>query len=100
MVPPDDRPEAASAEPAIIEARRTKAARLRTRGENPFANDVAPRLPGSHTTDLGPLRSLAASARDGEKYDTEKVTAFFAAQLFHVRGRVIAHRSTGGLSFL
>ena len=94
------RPEPASAEHAIIEARRTKAARVRSRGENPFANDVTPRLLGSRTLDLAALRALAAPAKDGEKYSTDEVGSLLAGQLFHVRGRVIAHRSTGGLSFL
>jgi lysyl-tRNA synthetase class 2 len=96
---PRDTPDH-SAEHAIIEARRAKADRLRARGENPFANDVAARLPGSRTLDLGALRALAAAAKEGEKYVTEKVAELAAAQLFHVRGRVLAHRSTGGLSFL
>jgi lysyl-tRNA synthetase class 2 len=89
-----------SAEHVIIEARRTKAERLRARGENPFANDVAPRVPGSRTTDLGALRALASEAKDGDKYVTEKVVALVGGQVFHARGRVLAHRSTGGLSFL
>ncbi len=99
-VPPDRPSRPASAEQAIIEARRSKVHRLRSRGENPFANDVAPRLPGSRTVDLGALRTLAAPAKDGEKYATDKVAALVSGQTFHVRGRVLAHRSTGGLSFL
>jgi lysyl-tRNA synthetase class 2 len=98
--PPPNRTEPASAEHAIIEARRTKANRLRSRGENPFANDTVPRLPGARTIDLGALRDLAAGAKDGEKYVTDKVAALTAGQLFHVRGRILAYRSTGGLSFL
>jgi lysyl-tRNA synthetase class 2 len=89
-----------SAEQAIIEARRGKAAKLRARSENPFANDVVPRLAGSRTVDLGALRSLAEPAKEGDRYGTEKVAGMFASQLFHVRGRVTAHRSTGGLSFV
>ena len=96
------RPEPASAEHAIIEARKNKANRLRGRAENPFANDVVPRLPGSRTMDLGALRALADGARtgDSDKYVTETVATLVARQVFHVRGRVLAHRSTGGLSFL
>ncbi len=89
------RPEPASAEHAIIEARRTKAARVRSRGENPFANDVTPRLLGSRTLDLAALRALAAPAKDGEKYSTDEVGSLLAGQLFHVRGRVMALRSHG-----
>ena len=54
--------DSASAEHAIIEARRNKAARIRSRGENPFANDTVARLPGSRTLDLGALRALAEGA--------------------------------------
>ena len=90
-----------SAEDAIIDARRAQAREVRARGENPFANDVtardgrtdvrhrakrarsrAPRrIPSGDTTTDG-CRSLAGDAR------------------LHVRGRVMALRSTGGLSFL
>ena len=104
MSAPDPRnPEGAathSAEQAIIEARRSKADRIRARGDNPFANDVAPRLAGSRTVDLGALRALAEPAKEGDRYGTDKVAAICTAQVFHVHGRVIAHRSTGGLSFL
>ncbi len=98
---PDDAPDHASAEQALIEARRAKAERLRGRGENPFANDVAPRVAASQTIDLADLRAVADAAKaDDGKYDAEKVSKAAAGKAFHVRGRVIAHRSTGGLSFL
>ena len=92
--------EKGGAEEAILEARRAKAARLRARGENPYANDVVPRLPGSETIDLGALRALAASALDAGKYVEAKVNAATAGRTFHVRGRAISHRSAGGLSFV
>jgi len=102
--PPEDRPSArtvaASSEHAIMEARRNKANRVRARGENPFANDALPRLPGSRTIDLGAIRAVAEGAKDGDRYSADKVTELVSGLLFHVRGRVVAHRSTGGLSFL
>jgi lysyl-tRNA synthetase class 2 len=83
-----------------MEARRAKAARLRQRNENPFANDVVPRA-GGVTLDVAELRTRAEAARaEGGKYAEEKVKEATAGQVFHVRGRVIAFRSTGGLSFL
>jgi lysyl-tRNA synthetase class 2 len=88
------------AEEAILEARRAKTKRLRERGENPFANDVAPRLPKGETIDVGALRDVAAPALDQGKYATEKVEAAAAGRVFHVRGRCVTHRSAGGLSFL
>jgi lysyl-tRNA synthetase class 2 len=93
--------ETRSAEDSIIEARRGKAARLRSRGENPFANDVRV-APGGIGHDIAEIRGLAAAARDAAgKYDEAKVRAATAAiGTCHVVGRVVALRSTGGLSFL
>jgi lysyl-tRNA synthetase class 2 len=92
--------ETGTAEQAIIDARRAKASETRARGESPFANDVAPRL-GGRTVDVAAARAQADAARDGEgRYDEERVRAAAGGALFHVRGRVMALRSTGGLSFL
>ncbi|MBX3258242.1 MAG: lysine--tRNA ligase [Labilithrix sp.] len=89
-----------SAEDALIASRRAKADKLRARGENPFANDVVPRAGGA-TVDIADLRAKAEAARgeDG-KYAEDRVKAATKDALFHVRGRVIAFRSTGGLTFL
>jgi lysyl-tRNA synthetase class 2 len=98
-VPDTDR-DPHSAETAIIESRRAKAAGVRARHENPFANDVRPQL-GGRTCDIAEVRDLAESARDpASKYDEARVKQLAGAGLLHVRGRVIAHRSTGGLAFL
>ncbi|MBX3206315.1 MAG: lysine--tRNA ligase [Labilithrix sp.] len=89
-----------SAEDALIASRRTKADKLRARGENPFANDVVPRAGGA-TVDIAELRAQAESARgDDGKYAEDRVKAATKDARYHVRGRVIAFRSTGGLSFL
>jgi lysyl-tRNA synthetase class 2 len=88
------------AEQALIQARQSKAERLRARGENPFANDVGPKLPGGKTYDIADVRALADDGREGGKYVEEKVRSLAKDREFHVRGRVIALRSTGGLSFL
>ncbi len=99
QVPATDR-EGGSAEDAIIQARRAKAAHVRERRENPFANDVRPRL-GSRTIDIADARALGDAARDASgRYDETRVREAAGADLLHVRGRVIALRSTGGLSFL
>jgi len=90
-----------SAEQALIDVRRAKAARLRERKENPFANDVVPRSPGAATLDVAELRARAEAAKgEAGKYAEEKVKEVTKGETFHIRGRVIAHRSTGGLSFL
>ena len=93
-----------SAEENILEARRAKAARVRARGENPFANDHL-NLDGAHggaqTLDISAVRVLANGAKDDAgKYAEEKVAAATSGKTFHLHGRVIALRSTGGLSFL
>jgi lysyl-tRNA synthetase, class II len=100
MSEPRDNADAHSAEQALMEARRAKAERIRAKGENPFANDVVPTLQGSETMDLSAVRDLAAGARKDGKYVTEDVLALASGKTFHVRGRVVALRSTGGLSFI
>jgi lysyl-tRNA synthetase, class II len=89
-----------SAEDGLVAARRAKAEKLRARGENPFANDVVPRAGGT-TVDIAALRARAILARgeDG-KYAEDRVKDATQGAVFHLRGRVIAFRSTGGLSFL
>jgi lysyl-tRNA synthetase class 2 len=98
-VPDTDREEAppATAEDAIVAARRAKATRVRERGENPFANDL--RASAGQTLDISAVRVLANAAKADGKYVDEKVRAA-APGAIHVRGRVIAFRSAGGLSFL
>jgi lysyl-tRNA synthetase class 2 len=89
-----------SAEDAIIDARRAKASAVRERGDNPFANDGAPHL-GGRTVDIAEARAVADSAKDAAgRYDEAAVRAIAGQALLHVRGRIIALRSTGGLSFL
>jgi lysyl-tRNA synthetase class 2 len=90
-----------SAEQALIDARAAKAERVRARGngETPFANDVTPRLGGT-TVDVSEARKRSESAKVDGKYVEEKVRAACGEGLVHVRGRLIAFRSTGGLSFL
>jgi lysyl-tRNA synthetase class 2 len=96
-MPSDD---AGSPEQSILAARRAKADRVRERGESPFANDVTARL-GGRTCDIAEARALADGARDpAGRYDEAGVRAAAGEQLLHVRGRVMALRSTGGLSFL
>ncbi|MCL2447533.1 MAG: lysine--tRNA ligase [Polyangiaceae bacterium] len=87
-------------ESEILDARRAKAERVRTRGENPFANDVAARL-GGRTLDVAAARALADGARDpAGRYDETGVRALAGDAIVHVRGRIVALRSAGGISFL
>jgi lysyl-tRNA synthetase class 2 len=88
------------AEEAIIEARKAKGDRLRARGESPFPNRIVPAC-GGETVDVAAARARAAGARGAEgKYDDAKVRSLAGAAVVHVRGRVIALRSAGGISFL
>ncbi|MGH7272607.1 MAG: lysine--tRNA ligase [Polyangiaceae bacterium] len=85
---------------AIVAARRAKAENVRARGEQPFRNDVIPRH-GGRTVDIADARALAESARDASgRYDEVRVRGAAAGAVVHVRGRVLALRSTGGLTFL
>ena len=91
-----------SAEQALIDARRAKATRLRERSENPFANDVVPRTAGSITLDVS-RAPRARRVREGRRRQVRRGQgqgSHEGRHVFHLRGRVIAFRSTGGLSFL
>jgi lysyl-tRNA synthetase class 2 len=88
--------EPKSAEESIIEARRAKAARVRARGENPFANDVRALGP---LDDIDDIRQSVAGAAEGAKYAAESVERLAQSRACHVCGRVLALRSTGALSF-
>ncbi|MEI7893217.1 MAG: lysine--tRNA ligase [Myxococcales bacterium] len=99
MPEPTKRDTAHSAEQALVDARRAKADRVRARGDRPFANDVLPRLDQSTTLDIADARAIASNAKEGTKYLEERVRTARTAPV-HVRGRIVALRSTGGLSFL
>ncbi|HEY4014623.1 MAG TPA: lysine--tRNA ligase [Polyangiaceae bacterium] len=88
--------DTASAEDTIVEARRAKAVRVRERGENPFANDVSRSAP---VDDVAAVRASAPTG-EGGRYDAAAVERAVGERRFHVAGRVIALRSTGGLSFV
>ncbi|MEB2312308.1 MAG: lysine--tRNA ligase [Sorangiineae bacterium] len=91
--------EATSAEDALVEARRAKAERVRARGGNPFANDVA--LDDREL--IAALRQRFASAlvdaREG-RYAAEQVAALGGEAEVHVIGRLMARRGFGKASFL
>ena len=95
-VPDTEKTTPRTAEDEIISVRREKAAKVRARGENPFANDLAKHGP---VNPVAAVREHAAPARREGRYPTEEVDKLPKAT-FHVCGRVIALRSTGGLSFL
>jgi lysyl-tRNA synthetase class 2 len=93
----NDAPPRAGAEDALIAARVAKAEALRARGENPFANDLAP----APLIALGDLRARFAGARASDgKYDAAEVTRIADGKSAHVAGRVIAMRGFGKASFV
>ncbi len=86
----------------LVEFRKAKAERVRAREGNPFANDLAPDASWPSRLDIAVVRALAASARvdaDG-KYSEQAVVVAAGTEERHVAGRIVALRSTGGLSFL
>ena len=99
--PADERPaEAAGAEESLIQSRRQKSERLRARGENPFANDIAT----NERVLIGELRTASAAFQVGaeadQRYDVEKVQTHFGDKLFVVLGRLMARRGFGKVVFL
>ena len=95
--PRDTERQPRGAEEAIIEARRAKAERVRARKENPFANDVG------ELDAIAYVRGTVEGALVTGKYAPEAVEKLAAEEgtaQVRVAGRVMALRSTGGLSFL
>ena len=89
-----------SGEDALVDARRGKADNLRSRGQNPFANDVA-------VTDRSLLRELRVQFAPALlepvselRYDPAKVETLAAGREVHVVGRLMARRGFGKASFL
>lgn len=91
-------------EEALIEARRNKAALVRERGANPFANDVD----AESRSFLADVRKRFEAARvtseSGESsYDADEVARIAAAEddpTHHVMGRLVARRGFGKAAFL
>ncbi|HLM72502.1 MAG TPA: amino acid--tRNA ligase-related protein, partial [Polyangiaceae bacterium] len=83
-----------SAEETLIAARKSKAERIRARGENPFANDVTS---GEPLIPLAEARALFDSAKTPEgRYDAEKIQRV----PLRVAGRILFLRSFGGVTFV
>jgi len=82
-------------EEALIETRKQKAARVRARGENPFANDV---VDGEVAlSSLEEVREGCASGRNEQgRYDADAVPD----GTFRVAGRILFMRSMGALTFV
>ncbi len=93
-------PGAQSAEQAIIEGRKAKATASRANGKNPFANNVKPKNVNARSLDIAAVRALVEHTRTDAKYAEETVKKVAEGAIFHVHGRVIALRSTGGLTFI
>ena len=89
-----------SGEDALIEARRGKAEHLRSRGQNPFANDAAV----ANRSLLRDLREQFESALiepvSELRYDPAKVEALAGGREYYVLGRLISRRGFGKASFL
>ncbi len=89
-----------SGEDGLIQARREKAARVRAKGQNPFANDVnvADRVSTSQLRErfepalLEPVHEL--------RYDPAKVTQLAGDDELHLVGRLMARRGFGKATFM
>ncbi len=89
-----------ASEEAMLAARRAKVDVIRARGEMPYANIVGPVEPAA-ILDVAAARALAEAAKtDGTRYDAARVKEYAGETRVHVKGRILALRSTGGLSFL
>ncbi|HMJ13022.1 MAG TPA: lysine--tRNA ligase [Polyangiaceae bacterium] len=92
--------DAAGGEAAIIQARRSKAERVRELGRNPFANDVNV----ADRSTLSALRERFAGALVEPpaelRYDGERVAALSDTAELHVLGRLMARRGFGKATFL
>ena len=89
-----------SGEEGLIQARREKASRVRTRGHNPFANDVDV----GDRVKCSALRERFAPAllepTHELRYDGEKVVALGGDDQPHLIGRLMARRSFGKATFM
>jgi len=85
--------EGLSPEATIIQARKERAAEVRARAEDPFANDV-----GEFERVGAVLGRYAEAKIEGGKYDAAKVQAIGGAA--RIAGRVMSVRSFGKASFL
>jgi lysyl-tRNA synthetase class 2 len=97
--PSNAKPDAHGAEEALLRARREKSDLLRSRGRNPFANDVRE---AERVTVLA-LRSKYAPAllaEQEERYEPSAVSEISGGREVCVVGRVIARRGFGKASFL
>ena len=96
----ENKADGAGAEEALIKSRRSKAERLRARGQNPFANDVRT----GERTSVAELRAQLTDALVGDerdqRYDAEKVQAQLGDRRFLVLGRLMARRGFGKVVFL
>lgn len=82
-------------EQTLIEARMAKAARVRERGENPFANDVV--VGDLPLTPLDDVRAAFADVcNDKGRFEVDQVEA----RPFRVAGRILFLRSFGGVTFV
>ena len=89
-----DAEEHAKAEEALIGARKGKAARVRERGENPFANDVTS---GAALVPMADARAMFDGAKTPEgRHDPAKVEPI----ALRVAGRILFSRSFGGVTFV
>ncbi|MGC4069933.1 MAG: lysine--tRNA ligase [Polyangiaceae bacterium] len=97
--PSNAKQDAQGAEEALLQARREKRELIRSRGRNPFANDVRE---GERTTvfELRTKYAPALLADQDERYEPTKVAQIADGRAVCVVGRITARRGFGKASFL
>jgi lysyl-tRNA synthetase class 2 len=97
--PSNAKQDAHGAEEALLQARREKRELIRSRGRNPFANDVRE---GERMTvfELRSKYAPALLAEQEERYDPAAVTQISGGNAVCVVGRITARRGFGKASFL
>jgi lysyl-tRNA synthetase class 2 len=87
-------PAGEHAEATLIAVRKEKAAKIRARGENPFANDITS---GEPLMPLAEVREMFEGAKnEAGRYDASKITP----EPLRIAGRVLFMRQMGGVSFV
>jgi lysyl-tRNA synthetase, class II len=96
----DENPSAEGGEAALIQVRREKAARARSRGDNPFANDIDAEDRALAAVLRSRFEPALVEPKEELRYDPEAVTRLAGDDEPHMAGRLVARRGFGKASFL
>jgi lysyl-tRNA synthetase class 2 len=97
---PENDAHGVGGEEALIATRREKAARVRARGENPFANDVDASDRCLTSAIRASFEAALLEPRSAQRYEPGRVRELSAERDWHLMGRLVARRDFGKVSFL